>query len=100
MNLKEFLPMDEIEKYKNKHACVAVEDEIDYCNYDNKSLRVWLGSYGIAVNVCVEELDGTLWVGNNEYSNQVNFCPFCGFGAQVKLRVGGGSVEGNANEKK
>ncbi len=34
--------------------------------------------YGIAVNSCWEE-DGKLWVGNGEYANTVNFCPFCGY---------------------
>lgn len=41
--------------------------------------------YGEAITSCVEREDGTLWVGNGEYATQVNFCPFCGFGAKVKF---------------
>ena len=28
---------------------------------------------------------GQLWVSNGEYGSQVNFCPYCGYGALVKL---------------
>lgn len=35
-------------------------------------------SYGIAIYYCIEDLKGHFWVGNKEYTNQVNFCPFCG----------------------
>ena len=29
--------------------------------------------------------EGTLWVWNDEYATQVNFCPFCGQAAQVQV---------------
>lgn len=32
----------------------------------------------LAIEECVERDDGTFWVGNGEYANQVLFCPFCG----------------------
>jgi len=38
-----------------------------------------MGGYGIAIEVCWEEENNKLWVGNTEYANVVNFCPFCGF---------------------
>ncbi len=41
------------------------------------------GRYGIAVSNCWEEEDGKLWVTNEEYSNTVNFCPFCGYKSKV-----------------
>ncbi len=43
------------------------------------------GGYGCAVTYCNEGDDGKLWVGNGEYGNQVNFCPFCGYPAKVKI---------------
>ncbi len=36
------------------------------------------GGYGGAIHYCKEEKDGYFWVGNGEYSNQVDYCPFCG----------------------
>ena len=41
--------------------------------------------YGSAINVCVEHEDGTLVVDNGEYGSQVNFCPYCGYEAKVKI---------------
>ena len=36
--------------------------------------------YGIAIDRCWEnESDNKLWVGNGEYENTVNYCPFCGY---------------------
>jgi len=35
---------------------------------------------------CFESVDGRLFVFNGEYGTcQVNFCPFCGFEAKVKI---------------
>lgn len=34
--------------------------------------------YGEAVDGCDETRDGEFWVGNGEYSSQVNYCPACG----------------------
>jgi hypothetical protein len=33
---------------------------------------------GEAITECFEDTDGRFWVGNDEYANQVGFCPFCG----------------------
>lgn len=43
------------------------------------------GGFGAAVDSCTERSDGTLWAGNDEYATQVNFCPFCGYSARVRL---------------
>lgn len=43
------------------------------CELDSPS-----ATYGVAVDTCHEEPDGTFWVGNGEYSSQVNYCPVCG----------------------
>lgn len=39
--------------------------------------------YGSAIDRCVERDDGTLWVDNEEYASQVNFCPYCGYKARA-----------------
>ena len=39
--------------------------------------------YEGAIEVCYEDLDGTLWAANSEYVSQVNYCPCCGFRAKV-----------------
>jgi len=41
--------------------------------------------YGYAIYECEENERGELWVGNDEYGSQVNFCPFCGAAAKVKI---------------
>lgn len=38
---------------------------------------------GIESNGHVKFPVGTLWVTNVEYTSQVNFCPYCGFKAEV-----------------
>lgn len=44
--------------------------------------------YGSAIDYCYERENGELWVTNEEYASQVNFCPYCGYKAkkQVKLK--------------
>lgn len=37
--------------------------------------------------MCLEKEDGTLWVNNEEYESQVNFCPYCGYPARIKAVV-------------
>ena len=41
--------------------------------------------YGPAILECMENEKGEFWVGNGEYANQVNFCPFDGIPAPVKF---------------
>lgn len=56
------------------HACpIAVDPD-------------WSG-YGKAINTdeIVEQPDGSLWAGNDEYGTRVNFCPFCGYKAKVPI---------------
>ena len=40
--------------------------------------------WGHAVTHCFENDDGELWVDNGEYSNQVYYCPFCGYKAKIQ----------------
>ena len=40
--------------------------------------------YGSALYQCAED-EGRLWVENNEYASQVNYCPYCGHKAPVQL---------------
>lgn len=43
----------------------------------------WTG-VSAAVTHCEENEDGQLWVEGGQRSNQVNFCPFCGYEATSK----------------
>ncbi len=49
--------------------------------FDDDPREIWGG----AIGKCTEYADGTLWVDNGEYGSQVNFCPFCGYEAKVKI---------------
>mgnify|MGYP007071674193 CR=1 FL=1 len=43
-----------------------------------------IDGHGIAIEDCWEdEKDRNLWVGNGEYANTVNYCPFCGYKGNV-----------------
>jgi ribosomal protein L37E len=42
--------------------------------------------YGDAIYECYEHGDGTLRAGNGEYESQVDFCPYCGYSAKVKIK--------------
>lgn len=41
--------------------------------------------YGEAVTFCVELNNGELWVGNKLIVSQVNYCPYCGKEALIKV---------------
>ena len=41
--------------------------------------------YGAAITYCWDDGDGKFWVGNGEYYNQVNYCPYCGVSAPVQV---------------
>ena len=43
------------------------------------------GQWGASIDLVIEHGDGTLWAGNDEYSTQVNLCPFCGYRARVQI---------------
>lgn len=45
------------------------------------------GHYGQAIKRCEERSDETLWVDNDEYASQVNFCPYCGYKAPVQAGI-------------
>jgi hypothetical protein len=42
--------------------------------------------FGPAVSRCYEDELGRLWVTNDEYESQVNFCPFCGYRAKDQVK--------------
>ncbi len=50
----------------------------------NCSYNVPEKSYGPAIGHTYEE-DNKLWVTNGEYSSQVNYCPYCGYEAKIKV---------------
>ena len=41
--------------------------------------------YGVAINYTRIDNEGKMWVGNNEYETQVNFCPWTGKPAPTQL---------------
>ena len=44
-----------------------------------------MGIYGMAIIFCFEVPSGYLFVTNGEYSNKVNYCPWCGYEAKRKI---------------
>ncbi|KKM86038.1 hypothetical protein LCGC14_1283020 [marine sediment metagenome] len=55
-------------------------------NYIHKCVcKVPHAIYGPAIDVCIEEENGKYWVDNDEYSSQVNYCPFCGSKAPTQI---------------
>jgi len=44
------------------------------------------GGHGEAVDVCLEDEDGKLWVENGEYASVVYFCPVCGYASRAKAK--------------
>lgn len=44
-------------------------------------------NYGPAAGVCWEDGDGFMWIGNGEYTTQVNYCPFCGKRAKTPVKL-------------
>ena len=47
------------------------------------------GAHGAAVTDCWADARGNLWAGNGEYSNRVNYCPFCGEPGTVLIAMPG-----------
>ncbi len=48
-----------------------------------------------AIEYCQENIDGTFHVGNDEYSNTVNYCPICGIPSpmqSLKLSLDGNNI--------
>lgn len=42
-------------------------------------------AYGKAITYCYEDTDGKLWITNEEYASQVDFCPYCGCKAKIEV---------------
>ena len=66
--------------------CEAITPELvakaHMCECTGKAAK-----YGNAISTCYEKVDkGELWVTNEEYDSQVNFCPQCGYEARTKIR--------------
>lgn len=80
------------------HHCntyeIAENGEPNYdkpSNYNDEKIRhtetfLRLYNYGSAITYCKETEEGILYVSNNEYTSQVNFCPFCGYEAKRKIQ--------------
>jgi len=46
---------------------------------------------GAAIQCCIEDECGALWIDNNEYASQVNFCPYCGYKSPTQIDWSGES---------
>lgn len=44
------------------------------------------GYHGIAADTCWENENGEFYITNDEYDNQVNYCPFCGAKAPTQIQ--------------
>jgi len=53
---------------------------------EKKHYRSPVAIWGPAITYTVIREDGTMWVGNDEYETQVNFCPWTGKEANKKLK--------------
>jgi hypothetical protein len=59
-------------------------EEIDYVNKrDNGNPH----GYGPSITFIAETEDGKLWAMNDEYTSQINFCPFTGREAKTKINL-------------
>lgn len=67
----------ELKRRLAMHRCVPSGSE-GLLNMDG------LESYGPAFIECIEMPDGKLWITNDEYDSQVNFCPVCGYEAKTR----------------
>lgn len=65
-----------------------MEDRPTFNNKENHRCGIhgMTDGYGPAVILCVEADNTTLWVSNDEYASQVNYCPKCGYEAKVKIK--------------
>ena len=59
------------------HRCIRIPK-----NWDDKS-----GDSVYVITECFMDEKGKLWVENVEANTQVNFCPFCGYEALVKMNI-------------
>ena len=59
---------------------IILKDNGHTCSYYVPGIN-----YGPAIDVCVEDERGKYWVDNDEYSSQVNYCPFCGSKAPTQI---------------
>jgi len=55
-----------------KHHCKAPKEAESY-------------DYGEAINTCYENEEDKLIVENGEYASRVDYCPYCGYEAKVKI---------------
>lgn len=58
----------------------------DYKRFHHCEIPCKRHLYGAAIDECIQDLDGLLFVSNGEYGSQVNFCPMCGYEAKVKIK--------------
>ena len=62
-------------------------DEVDHQNNGHRCAgRLPDGACGEAITSCFTNRKGKMFVGNDEYLNQVNYCPYCGAKAGVLVK--------------
>lgn len=77
-------------EYKNKITSGYELKELKMKGYDNGYYcsplkHIDYKFFGHAIVRCWEDKNGKLWVDNREYGTQVNFCPFTGKEALIKI---------------
>ncbi len=66
-------------------------NELHNCDYSDKLVMIdgyperHNKFYGPAIIRCIE-IDGAFYVDNDEYRTQVNFCPYCGVEADIRVK--------------
>jgi hypothetical protein len=56
--------------------------EEQHMQYDSQ-----YGLWGHAVTYTRVDKMGKMWIGNGEYENQVNYCPYTGIAAPVQMKL-------------
>ena len=55
---------------------------------ERRDYQVPEGLWGCSITYTKIMEDGTIWIGNDEYETQVNFCPMTGEPAKKKMTEG------------
>lgn len=73
------------------HHCILEQDNISYAlsqkirEFLNTKEDFYLATNSPAIIHCFE-IEDKLFVSNNEYISQVNYCPYCGFQAKERVK--------------
>ena len=83
---EEWKKLKKIEKENVEEIKRNIRKELHRCEIKEWGVIKKDGGFGQAIIFCYER-DGMLFVDNDEYNNQVNFCPFCGHKAKIQIKA-------------